>query len=53
VADAPETRGPLIGADIVELIASPHPPGCDIIAARLLTKLLAFWAVGKRLRESR
>ena len=50
---ATETRGPLIGADIVELIASPHPPGCDIIAAKLLTKLLAFWAVGKRRRETR
>jgi agmatinase len=33
----------LIGADVVELVASPHPPGCDIIAARLAAKVLAFW----------
>ena len=37
----------LIGADLVEYIPSPHPPGCDIIAARLLVKLLAFWAAGR------
>jgi len=33
----------LIGADVVEFVASPHPPGCDLIAARLLMKLLAYW----------
>jgi len=41
VAAAP--RGQWIGADVVELIASPHPPGCDLTAARLVMKLLAFW----------
>jgi agmatinase len=34
----------LLGADVVEFIASPNPPGCDIIAARLVTKILAYWA---------
>jgi agmatinase len=37
----------LIGADIVEFIPSAHAPGCDIIAARLVTKLLAFWFVAR------
>ena len=41
---AAATRSRLVGADIVELVASPHPPGCDIIAARLLAKILAFWS---------
>ena len=36
----------LIGADVVEFIPSPHPPGCDLTAARLLMKVLAFWAAG-------
>ncbi len=34
----------LLGADVVEFIASPHPPGCDLNAARLVTKILAYWA---------
>ena len=42
------SRCSLRGADIVELIASPHPPGCDVLAARLVAKVLAFWAVGHR-----
>ncbi len=33
----------LLGADVVEFIASPHPPGCDIIAARLVMKMVAYW----------
>jgi agmatinase len=33
----------LIGADVVEFIASPNPPGCDLNAARLVTKILAYW----------
>ena len=32
-----------IGADVVEFIASPHPPGCDLTVARLVTKVLAHW----------
>jgi len=36
----------LIGADVVEFIPSPHPPGCDLTAARLVMKVLAFWAEG-------
>jgi agmatinase len=34
-----------IGADVVEFIASPHPPGCDLTVARLVMKILAFWAL--------
>jgi agmatinase len=33
----------LLGADVVEFIASPHPPGCDLNAARIVTKILAYW----------
>jgi agmatinase len=32
-----------IGADVVEFVASPHPPGCDLTAARLVMKVLAYW----------
>ena len=32
----------LIGADVVEFVPSPTPPGCDIIAARLVAKVLAW-----------
>ena len=39
---------PLIGADVVELVASPHPPGCDLIAARLAAKVIAFWAAARK-----
>ena len=35
----------LVGADLVEFVPSPHPPGCDLTAARLTAKILAFWAV--------
>ncbi len=41
-----ESRGRLMGADIVEFVASPVPPGCDPAAARLATKLLAWWWKG-------
>jgi agmatinase len=44
---ATSSRCSLLGADLVELIASPHPPGCDALAARLVAKILAFWAVGR------
>jgi agmatinase len=33
-----------IGADVVEFIASPHPPGCDLTVARLVMKIVAYWA---------
>jgi agmatinase len=36
----------LVGADVVELVASPHPPGCDLIVAKLVAKLLAFRWIG-------
>jgi hypothetical protein len=45
VAGAPAAR--LIGADVVELIPSAHAPGCDIVAARLVAKMLGFWHIGK------
>ena len=35
-------RRNLVGADVVEFVPSPGPPGCDIIVARLVAKLLAF-----------
>jgi agmatinase len=41
-----ESRCQLIGADLVEFVPSPAPPGCDPTAARLLTKLLAWWWAG-------
>jgi agmatinase len=47
VADAPLAT--LVGADVVELVASPHPPGYDIVAAKLVLKILAFRA--RRLRR--
>jgi agmatinase len=34
----------LIGADLVEYIACPHPPSYDSIAAKLLYKIIAYWA---------
>jgi len=46
VTTAPQCR--LIGADVVEFVASPHPPGCDLIAARLVMKVLAHWWRGRR-----
>jgi agmatinase len=42
-----ESRCQLIGADVVEFVASPVPPGCDPAAARLTTKLLAWWWRGR------
>ena len=47
-AVAAESRCQLIGADVVELVPSPHPPGCDLSAARLAAKVLAWWQVGRR-----
>jgi len=41
------SRCRLIGADIVEFVPSPSPPGCDPAAARLVTKLLAYWWTGR------
>jgi len=45
------TRAPqceLLGADVVEFVPSPNPPGCDIIAARLAAKILAFWFAARK-----
>ncbi len=38
----------LVGADIVEFVPSPAPPGCDPAAARLAAKLLAWWWTGSK-----
>jgi len=38
----------LIGADVVEFVPSPRPPGCDIVAAQIAEKILAHWAAGRR-----
>jgi agmatinase len=43
-----ESRCRLAGADVVEFVPSPVPPGCDPTAARLTAKLLAWWWKGKR-----
>jgi agmatinase len=39
-----------LGADVVEFVPSPHPPGCDPTAARLVQKILAFWHRGRKHR---
>ncbi len=44
-------RARWLGADVVELVASPHPPGCDLTAARLVSKLLAWWWTGRQQRS--
>jgi len=36
----------LIGGDVVEFVPSPNPPGCDLTAAKLVAKILAWWWVG-------
>ena len=41
LVNAPGCR--LLGADVMEFVPSPHPPGCDIVPARLAARLLAFW----------
>jgi agmatinase len=46
-----ESHCDLIGADVVEFIPSPHPPGCDPVAARLTAKVLAWWWAGRRNRS--
>lgn len=43
----------VIGADVVEFVASPHPPGCDLIVAKLVAKVLAFWHVGREREKPR
>ena len=45
---ATESRCRLVGADIVEFVPSPVPPGCDPAAARLAAKLLAWWWTGRQ-----
>ena len=45
-----ESRCRLIGADVVEFVTSPVAPGCDPAAARLTTKLLAWWWTGQKKR---
>lgn len=47
-----ESKCRLIGADVVEFIPSPTPPGCDPAAARIVTKTLAWWWVGKQNRQT-
>ncbi|MCC6124068.1 MAG: arginase family protein [Pirellulales bacterium] len=36
--------------DMVEFVPSPHPPGCDLVAARLAMKVLAYRQIGLRNR---
>jgi agmatinase len=44
---ATESRAQLLGADIVEFVPSSVAPGCDPVAARLASKLLAWWWRGR------
>ncbi len=46
VAETPAIRW--LGADVVEFVPSPHPPGCDPAAARLAQKVLAWRRRGQR-----
>jgi agmatinase len=39
-----------LGADVVEFVPSPQPPGCDPTAARLVQKILAWWHGGRKHR---
>jgi agmatinase len=45
VTSAPGCR--LIGGDVVEFVPSPHSPGCDLSAAKLVAKMLAWWWTGR------
>jgi agmatinase len=38
-----------VGADVVEFVPSPAPPGCDPAAARLVMKVLAWWTASRGL----
>jgi agmatinase len=42
----------VIGADVVEYVASPHPPGADTTAAKLVAKILAHWAACRKTEAS-
>lgn len=46
VTAAPRAR--VLGADVVEFVPSPHPPGCDLTAAKLAVKTLAWWHAARR-----
>lgn len=48
LAFAPQCRW--VGADVVEYVPSPNPPGSDPAAARLVTKLLAWHEAARRVR---
>jgi agmatinase len=45
-------HGSLMGADVVEYVASPHPPGTDPLAAKLVAKVLAFWYTNRQSQGS-
>ncbi len=45
IATAPGAQW--VGADVVELIPAPHPPGSDAVVAKLLTRIIAYWATGR------
>jgi agmatinase len=46
VAESADARW--LGADVVELVPSPHRPGCDPTAARLVQKVLAWRQCARR-----
>jgi agmatinase len=45
---ATESKCQWIGADVVEFVPSPVPPGCDPVATRLVAKILAWWWAGRQ-----
>lgn len=49
VADNPKIDW--FSTDMVEFVPSPHPPGCDLTAARLAMKVLAFRQIGLQKRK--
>ena len=41
------SRATFRGADLVEYIPDPSPPGCDTTACKLISRLLAYWWTGR------
>lgn len=35
------------GADVVEFIPDPNPPGCDTLPCKLISRMLAYWWAGR------
>ncbi len=35
------------GADVVEFIPDPNPPGCDTVPCKIISRMLAYWWMGR------